>query len=153
MTEVQQKLTTGETGGTAGKKAGRGAVSTRGLETGSGADGKAESTTGATPDCSTENRGKKRMVKKRDGAARLRRLMDERVAQLTEQLADVLTQKALGGDVNTARLMVALAEGGKPEKKKKKRPSLALAWAVAPEWVDPAEGEKATGTCALELAS
>ena len=92
--------------------------------------------------------GKKRRTTKRDGAARLKKAADGKVAQHTEELAELLTRKALGGDVATARLLVSLAEGGKPVavrrkgKGKRKLDALIERWTNGPQWQGPMEEER-----------
>ncbi len=84
--------------------------------------------------------GKKRKTTKRDGAGRLRRALDAKMAEHTNSLAEVLTDKALHGDLATTKLMFSVVEGGKPEEKKKKKrtgQSVAERWANSPEWVGP----------------
>ncbi len=91
---------------------------------------------------------KKRATTKRDGAGRLRRALDTKMAEHTKELAKVLTDKALHGDVATARLMVALVEGGKPKVEKKKKrhgPTLAERWRDSPEWKGPFEPDEKEG--------
>jgi hypothetical protein len=113
MAVTEQDLNAGKSRGAAGRKA------------------------GGTEEREDGNPGKRR---KRDGVARLRKLLDQKVAEHTEELAAVLTNKALSGDVATTRLVVELAEGGKPKvkprKEKKRVPGLCLVrrWAHQKEW-------------------
>jgi len=72
-----------------------------------------------------------------DGAEQLRCAADLRVGRNSEKLADLLEKKALGGDMNSVRVLLALAASKKrdPEPvKKRKRPSLASRLAAEPAW-------------------
>jgi hypothetical protein len=61
-----------------------------------------------------------------DGAERLRRAADKKVGRNSAKLAEVLTKKALAGDLASARMLLALAEAKKPvPAKKSKGPTLA----------------------------
>ena len=74
-----------------------------------------------------------------DGAERLRRAVNRRVAKNSNQLADVFTEKALHGDVASARVLMALA-GSKTAvtTPAKKRPaSVARMLALEPQWKEP----------------
>lgn len=74
---------------------------------------------------------------RRDGAERLRLAADKRVGRNSEKLADLLTEKALAGDLASAKVLVGLAEGKKPQpeiKKKRRGPSLAEQLAAEPQW-------------------
>jgi hypothetical protein len=88
----------------------------------------------------------------KDGAERLRQAADKRVGQNSEGLADLLTKKALGGDLASAKVLVGLAERKKPkpERKKTRRgPSLAQQLAAEPEWTgeeDEGIGNREQGT-------
>jgi hypothetical protein len=75
-----------------------------------------------------------------DGAERLRWAADRRVGRNSEKLAKMLTDQALKGDLASAKVLLALAEGKKPavEKKGPVR-SLALRLAAEPQWVPPVE--------------
>ncbi len=76
----------------------------------------------------------------KDGAERLRRAVDRRVGKNSEKLAEVLTNKALAGDLAFAKAVVALADAKKPDPVKKPiGPSLAERLAKEPRW----EGEPA----------
>jgi len=74
----------------------------------------------------------------KDGAERLRRAVDRRVGKNSERLAEVLTNKALAGDLAFAKAVVALADAKKPDPVKKPTgPSFAEQLAMEPRW----EGE------------
>ena len=87
---------------------------------------------------------KRKRGESKSGVERLRRAVDKRVGRNSEQLADVLTQKALKGKLSNARFLVGLAEGKKLDVKPKikRGREAALALAAEPEWVDPVEGEE-----------
>jgi hypothetical protein len=96
----------------------------------------ASMTTGRT----TRNRRRKRAVEKtpsKDGAERLRQAADKRVGRISEKLADLLSDKALKGDLASARVLFGLAERKKPIQepvKKRRGPGLAERLAAEPEW-------------------
>ncbi|MGD0345371.1 MAG: hypothetical protein ABSA85_01375 [Terracidiphilus sp.] len=81
------------------------------------------------------------------GLKRLERAADRRLGQASEKLADLLLEKAREGKVESARLLVTLAEHREkrkpPEKKKKKRPGPSWAELLAsePEWKEPELGD------------
>jgi len=78
----------------------------------------------------------------KDGAERLRQAADKRVGRISEKLADLLSEKALTGDLASARVLFGLAERKKPMQepvKKRRGPGLAARWASEPEW--KGEGE------------
>jgi hypothetical protein len=59
------------------------------------------------------------------------------VGRISEKLADLLTNKALAGDLASARVLFGLAERKKPMQepvKKRRGPGLAARWAAEPEW-------------------
>lgn len=73
----------------------------------------------------------------KDGAERLRQAADKRVGRNSEELADLLTAKALKGDLASTRVLVALAANKKPlpeRVKKRHGPSLAQRLAAEPQW-------------------
>lgn len=78
-----------------------------------------------------------------DGAERLRRAVNQRVAKNSNQLADVFTEKALHGDVASARVLLALAGSTRPATGpgKKRPPSVARLLALEPQWEGPMEEE------------
>jgi hypothetical protein len=83
----------------------------------------------------------------KNGAERLRREADKRVGRNSEKLADVLTAKALAGDLASAKVLVGLAAGKKPMPERKKAGplrSLALALEAQPQWQGPSEEEEET---------
>lgn len=102
-----------------------------------------------------------------NGLERLESAADRRLGQASEALADLLLEKAKDGKVESARLLVTLAEHRlkrKPpvEKTKKRRgPSWAELLASEPEWVEEkpeigdvwdGEGWKNPKTGAVKLA-
>jgi hypothetical protein len=82
-----------------------------------------------------------------NGLERLEKAADRRLGQASEALADLLLEKAKVGKVESARLLMTLAEHRMkrkpPEKKKKKRrgPSWADLLASEPEWKEPEVGD------------
>jgi hypothetical protein len=77
-----------------------------------------------------------------DGAERLRQEVDRLVGLNSDALAALLTNKALRGDVVTAKALVGLAEGKKPRpepKKKRLGPSQAEQLRMEPEWQEDRE--------------
>jgi hypothetical protein len=87
-----------------------------------------------------------------DGAERLRQAADRRVGRNSAKLADLLTDKALAGDLASTKMLVALAEGKKPMKEveklgevKKPVRSLALRLAAEPHLEWPKEERKEIG--------
>jgi VIT1/CCC1 family predicted Fe2+/Mn2+ transporter len=75
----------------------------------------------------------------KDGAERLRQAADKRVGWNSEELADLLTAKALKGDLASTRVLVTLAASKKPlPERVKKRHGLSLAQRLAaePQWKD-----------------
>jgi hypothetical protein len=101
---------------------------------------------------STTN-GKKRERTGKDGAEQLRRAADKRVGRNSEKLADLLTVKALEGDLASTRVLVGLAGSKKPraERAKKRRgPSLAERLVAEPEWREPPEEKVETGGGGVE---
>jgi hypothetical protein len=80
---------------------------------------------------------------RKDGAERLRQAADKRVGRNSEKLADLLTEKALKGDLACAKALVALAVSKKPSLKtvkSRRGPGLAVRLATEPEWKE--EGEE-----------
>ncbi|HEY1903604.1 MAG TPA: hypothetical protein VGG56_14315 [Terracidiphilus sp.] len=87
-----------------------------------------------------------------DGAERLRQAADRRVGRNSAKLANLLTDKALAGDLASTKMLVALAEGKKPMKEveklgevKKPVRSLALRLAAEPRLEWPKEERKEIG--------
>jgi hypothetical protein len=77
---------------------------------------------------------------RKDGAEALRWAADHKVGKNSKRLAEMLTQKALAGDLASAKVLLALAEGKTPIPVKKPVVfglSLAARLAKEPEWVDP----------------
>jgi hypothetical protein len=82
---------------------------------------------------------------RKDGTEQLRQAADERVGLNSEKLADLLTEKALKGDLACAKALVALAEGKKPipePVKKRRGPGLAARLASEPQWRGEEEGRE-----------
>ncbi len=78
------------------------------------------------------------------GVERLKKAANRQVARKSEELAEVLMDKALKGKMDSARLLVTLAEKKKPpEKPVKKRsgPTLLDLLESEPEWVEPEVGD------------
>jgi len=81
-----------------------------------------------------------KMRKRGNGLERLQRAADRRLGRASETLADLLLEKAKEGKLESAKLLVTLAERRKerkPEEKKKKKregPSWAELLASEPEW-------------------
>jgi hypothetical protein len=77
-----------------------------------------------------------------NGLKKLQKAADQRLGRDSEALADLLLEKAKEGKVESARLLVTLAEhkkGRRPQEKKKKKrtgPSFAELLASEPEWVE-----------------
>jgi hypothetical protein len=93
--------------------------------------------------------GKKKPEKKGRGARadkHLKTLKKEaarQVAAKSGKLVDALMEKALKGDVASAKMVVTLAEtkegAGKPKKRRKRGLSTAQRLALEPPWVDPGD--------------
>ncbi len=90
---------------------------------------------------------------RKDGIERLRQAADRRVGRNAKELADLLTEKALTGDLPSTKELVRLAEGKKPRPepvKKKRGPSLAEQLAMEPQWQGPPEYDEETGGGGVE---
>ena len=71
----------------------------------------------------------------------MRRIADKRIGQNSEKLVDLLTEKALKGDLACTKILFSLADGKKPRPpraKKRRGPSQASLLAAEPQW----QGEK-----------
>jgi hypothetical protein len=96
----------------------------------------ASMTTGRT----TRNRRRVRAdgkMARKDGAERMRQAADMRVGRISEKMADLLSSKALAGDLACARVLFGLAERKKPIQdlvKKRRGPGLAARLAAEPPW-------------------
>lgn len=77
-----------------------------------------------------------------DGVESLRRAADRRLRKNMKKLADALTAKAMGGDLGSMKMLVALAEAKKADEKPKNAPSYALWLAAQPEYKEEWEMEK-----------
>ena len=74
---------------------------------------------------------------RKDGAERLRQAADRRVGRNSAKLADVLTKKALTGDLGSTKFLVGLAEAKKAIPVKRRGLSLPERLGAEPQW----EGE------------
>jgi hypothetical protein len=94
----------------------------------------------------TRNRRRERTDGKtscKDGAERLHQAADKRVGRISEKMANLLSNKALAGDLACARVLFGLAERKKPIQelvKKRRGPGLAARLAAEPEWQEEDEG-------------
>ena len=78
------------------------------------------------------------------GVERLKKAADRQVARKSAELAELLMDKALEGKLESARLLVTLAEKKKPQDKpQKKRHGVKLIDLLEsdPEWVEPEVGD------------
>lgn len=78
------------------------------------------------------------------GVERLKKAANRQVARKSAELAEVLMNKALAGRVESARLLVTLAEKKKPQEKPVKKrhgPTLLDLLESEPEWVEPEVGD------------
>lgn len=101
---------------------------------------------------STANGGKSERGNQ-NGAERLRRAADRRVGMHSEEIADRLTEKALKGDLASAKELMRLAEGKKPlakPVKKRRGPGPAERLAGEPQWRAPLEEKEVTGGVEVE---
>jgi hypothetical protein len=104
--------------------------------------------TSSTTKSSTQKQTRRRPARK-SGAERLRCAADRRVGQNSKKLADLLTAKALAGELAYAKVLVGLADGKTPEPVKNPRLlSLMMQLETEPEWVDPEEPKADSGQCA-----
>lgn len=74
------------------------------------------------------------------GTARLQVAADKKVKRNSNKLAQALLDAALKGQVQSARLLLSLADGetGKtPKKKRRSGPSQVEIWENEPAWEDP----------------
>jgi hypothetical protein len=87
-------------------------------------------------------RASREKTARKSGAERLRQAADRRVGRNSKKLADLLTEKALKGDLASTKVLVGLAERKKPSQepaKKRRGPSLAEQLAAEPQWVEEQE--------------
>jgi hypothetical protein len=78
-----------------------------------------------------------RNTARKDGAEQLHQAADRRLGRISEKLAELLTNKALEGDLASARVLFGLAERKKPIQepvKKRRGPGPAARFAVEPAW-------------------
>jgi hypothetical protein len=88
------------------------------------------------------------------GTEKLRQEADKRVGRNSKELADLLTKKALKGDLAYTKALVGFAEGKKPEPVKKRRgPSQAERLEREPQWKGPPEDDEETGAPAYERSA
>jgi len=89
-----------------------------------------------------------------DGAEQLRLAVDRQVGLYSEELAIALRERAMGGDIVTARALVALAAGKKPRAepaKKRRWPTYAMELAADTPWKgDMEEGSAEMGEGGVE---
>jgi len=99
-------------------------------------------------------RARRGKAARKSAAERLRQLADKRVGRHSKELADLLTGKALKGDLANIRALVGLAEGKKPEPepvKKKRWPTYAMMLAADTPWKgDQEEGSAEVGEGGVE---
>jgi hypothetical protein len=96
-----------------------------------------EAKTGGTTGSEGGKRARREYASRKDGAERLRQAADRRVGRNSEKLADLLTARALEGNLASAKTLIGLAAAKKPipERVKKQRGlSLAEKWANEPQW-------------------
>jgi hypothetical protein len=92
----------------------------------------------------SKGRARRESPSRKDGAERLRQAADKRVLRNSEKLADLLTARALEGDLASAKTLIGLAAAKKPiPEPVKKRPEFSYAEKLAnePQWVGKAEDE------------
>ena len=94
-------------------------------------------TTGGATKKSTKKQTRRRRARK-SGAEQLRSAADRRVGRNSKKLADLLTEKALAGELAYAKMLVGLADGKKPEPENRRLLSLIEELATEPGWVEPA---------------
>lgn len=78
-----------------------------------------------------------------DGAEQLKWAADRQVGRNSKKIADLLTVRAVTGDLPSIRVLVGLAERKKPRPEPVKKwvgPSLAERLAAEPEWEGGEEG-------------
>ena len=78
------------------------------------------------------------------GVERLKKAANRQVARKSAELAEMLMNKALEGKVESARLLVTLAEKKKPQEKpvkKRDHPKLIDLLEADSEWVEPEVGD------------
>jgi hypothetical protein len=71
---------------------------------------------------------------RKSGAERLRRAADNEVGRKSDELAEALMNSALKGDVASTKVLVALADGVKPDPVKRRGLSLAQQLGMEREW-------------------
>lgn len=97
----------------------------------------ASSTTRSGTTKSSAKKKTRRRTARKSGAERLRSAADRRVGQNAKRLADLLTEKALAGELAYAKVLVGLADGKKAEPKNRRWLSMIEELATEPEWVEP----------------
>jgi hypothetical protein len=104
----------------------------------------AEAKTGGTTGSEGPKRLRRKYTSRKDGAERLRQAADKRLNEISEVLADLLKNKALEGDLASAKTLIGLASAKKPiPERVKKQPEFSYADKLAkePQWVGKMEGE------------
>ena len=102
--------------------------------------------TGSTAKNKGAGRAGRKGAARKDGVDRLRWAADRRVGRDSEKLADLLSEKALEGDLASTKVLVALADGKSPAPVKQESAfkKLLADLAVEPEW--KGEEEQGLGT-------
>jgi hypothetical protein len=106
---------------------------------------KTDNSTGKTSEptkSARSERASRSEAAREDGVERLGRAVDKRVRKNSEKLADLLMNKALGGDLASARVLVMIAGRKRPRPapvKKVQWPTLAMRLAALPDCEEPAE--------------
>jgi len=107
--------------------------------------GIASKTKGKTTKQKVVERKCRRGAARKDGAEQMRQAADRRVGRISEQLADLLEEKALKGDLASAKALFGLAERKKPipaPVKRRHGPTQAERWAAEPQWQGEPEDEE-----------
>jgi len=108
---------------------------------------KASKKTGSATKDGTRKRASRGKAARTDGAERLRQAADRQVGLNSKKLTDLLTEKALKGDLASTRELVRLAERKKPKAelaKNRRGPARVEQLAVEPAWQEPPEERKET---------
>lgn len=77
----------------------------------------------------------------KDGFESLRIAAEKQLGQLSDEIAEALGKKAAEGDLNSTKLLIAVAarKEGKGKRRKRPGPSVAEQLALEPPWEEPAE--------------
>jgi hypothetical protein len=96
-----------------------------------------------------KGRARREIPSSKDGAERLRQAADKRLNEISETLADLLKNRALEGDLASAKALFGFAAGKKPipepVRKSRPEPSYAEKLANEPQWVGKLEDEGREG--------